>query len=29
MVLGWYGLEYVYYGALVGHVLALVVAAGV
>jgi len=26
LVLGWYGLEYVFYGALVGHLLALVVA---
>ena len=27
LVLGWYGLEYVYYGALVGHLLAVGVAA--
>lgn len=27
MLLGWYGLEYVLYGALVGHLLALVLAA--
>ena len=26
MVLGWYGLEYVYYGALVGHLLAVAIA---
>ena len=26
MVLGWYGLEYVYYGAIVGHLLAVAIA---